>query len=174
MDAIYNSTFMTKVAASGTGADDGLAEIGRSRPEAQRVRLVRGSLCAVPLSAYMDVLSDPSIIWNTRGWTFQERVLLKRLFIFTDSQVYFQCSIMVWYEDAAMETEGSQDKAIINWRPLRWAADRTPHSLQDGLELGTVAGEYLLDKLGTKVNAAQYELCCDMNADWWDLESVER
>jgi hypothetical protein len=152
MDAIYNSAFVTILAASGTGADDGLAGISRSRPKAQKVRLVKGSQYAVPLPAYMDVLSDSSIAWNTRGWTFQEKVLSKRMLVFTDCQVYFQCSNMVWYEDAAMETEGSQDKATINWRPLRWAADRTPHSPQDGLELGTVAGEYLLGKLSERLN----------------------
>lgn len=155
MDAIYNSAFVTVVAASGTGAHDGIAGISRSRRKAQKVRFVRRSQYAVPLPAYMDMLSDPSIAWNTRGWTFQEKVLSKRLLVFTDWQVYFQCSNMVWYEDVAMETEGSQEKATINWRPLRWAADRTPHSPQDGLELGTVAGEYLLDKLSTKLNGNQ-------------------
>jgi hypothetical protein len=155
MDAIYNSAFVTIVAAFGTGADDGLAGISRSRPKAQKVRLVKGSQYAVPLPAYMDVLSDPSIAWNTRGWNLQEKVLSKRMLIFTDCQVYFQCSNIVWYEDAAMETEGSQDKAKINWRPLRWAADRMPHSPQDGLELGTVTGEFILGKIGAMLNTDQ-------------------
>jgi len=158
MDAIYNSAFVTIVDASGTGADDGLAGISRSRSKAQKGRLVKGDRYAVPLPAYMDVLSDPSVVWNTRGWTFQEKVLSKRMLVFADSQVYFQCSNMVWYEDTVMETEGLQNKATINWRPLRWAADRTPHSPQDGLELGAVAAEYFLGNVVDKQNADQNSL----------------
>ena len=45
-----------------------------------------------------------------------------------------------------METEGSPDRTTINWRPLRWAADRTPHSPQNGVGLQAIVNEYIRNK----------------------------
>ena len=36
-------------------------------------------------------ISIQASTWNTRAWTFQERLLSKRCLIFVDSRVYFQC-----------------------------------------------------------------------------------
>ncbi|KAH8671796.1 heterokaryon incompatibility protein-domain-containing protein [Tricladium varicosporioides] len=38
-------------------------------------------------------------LWNTRGWTFQERLLSRRLLFITDYQVYFVCSQDVFEEE---------------------------------------------------------------------------
>jgi hypothetical protein len=46
---------------------------------------------------------------------------------------------MVWCEDTVMETEGRPDTAEINWKPLRWAADRAPQDLR--VDLTTVCKE---------------------------------
>lgn len=95
MDGIYSSALLTIVAASGKHADDGLAGISRARKISQRVELVDGLMFALPLPDHMSLESDRSLFWNSRGWTYQEKVLSKRLLVFTDYQVYFKCSKMV-------------------------------------------------------------------------------
>jgi hypothetical protein len=41
--------------------------------------------------------------WDTRGWTLQEKVLSKRLLIFTESQVYWLCNATVYAEDTNLK-----------------------------------------------------------------------
>ncbi|KAE9971704.1 hypothetical protein EG327_009767 [Venturia inaequalis] len=38
-------------------------------------------------------------IWDHRGWTFQERLLSKRLLYFTENQLYFECHGSCWMEN---------------------------------------------------------------------------
>jgi hypothetical protein len=124
MDGIYNSAVLTIAAASGHHANAGLAGVSRLRDMSQRVELVGGLLFALPLPDYMSLESDPSLFWNSRGWTYQEKVLSKRLLVFTDYQVYFKCSNMVWCEDTALETDYCSASHHKRWRPLRWPGDR--------------------------------------------------
>jgi hypothetical protein len=41
--------------------------------------------------------------WNTRAWTFQERICSRRSLIFVDDRVFFQCRQSVMCEDITME-----------------------------------------------------------------------
>ena len=106
-DAIYSSAFVTIAAASGSHADAGLAGVSRPRDVAQRTALIDGLRYSIPMTGYMSVISDPALVWNSRGWTFLEKVLSKRLLVFTGYQVYFQCSNMIWCED----TDGNGGKS---------------------------------------------------------------
>jgi hypothetical protein len=45
------------------------------------------------------------LVWNQRGWTFQERLLSKRCIMFTDHQVYFQCKRRGWSEDTHIDED---------------------------------------------------------------------
>ena len=42
--------------------------------------------------------------WSARGWTYQEKILSKRLLIFTPYQTFFQCGQATFYEDTVLET----------------------------------------------------------------------
>lgn len=42
-------------------------------------------------------------VWDTRGWTLQEKVLSKRLLVFTKSQMYWLCNATVYAEDTNLE-----------------------------------------------------------------------
>jgi hypothetical protein len=42
-------------------------------------------------------------VWDTRGWTLQEKILSKRLLIFTKSQAYWLCNASVYAEDTNLE-----------------------------------------------------------------------
>ncbi|KAN0120369.1 HET domain containing protein [Hyaloscypha variabilis] len=41
--------------------------------------------------------------WNTRGWTFQERLVSGKVLIFTPEQVYWECEKAAWCEDSSWE-----------------------------------------------------------------------
>jgi hypothetical protein len=43
-------------------------------------------------------------VWNTRGWTFQEKLLSRRCLIFTTEQTYFACKSEIWCEGVQMES----------------------------------------------------------------------
>ena len=49
--------------------------------------------------------------WNTRAWTFQERICSRRSLIFVDDRVFFQCRQSVMCEDITME----HDALLEEW-----------------------------------------------------------
>jgi hypothetical protein len=124
MDAIYNFAALTIVAASGHHANAGLPRISAPREKLQCTQYVGGLHFGLPFPSYDWLESNKIMIWNSRGWTFQEKILSKRLLLFTDCQVYFRCSNTVYCEDTAMETDRCSANLKKKWRPLRWAADR--------------------------------------------------
>ena len=123
MDAVYNCSTLTIAAASGRHANLGIPGISRPR-RSQFSEAVKGVPLAVMSPSFTELENSEYLVWNTRGWTFQEKVLSKRLLLFTDFQVYFRCSEAVWTEEIVMET-GRLSKSIQS-RPgkYRWAADR--------------------------------------------------
>ncbi|KAF2193479.1 hypothetical protein K469DRAFT_236718 [Zopfia rhizophila CBS 207.26] len=95
MDAIYSSAFSTIAVASGAHSDVGLPDISFPRIYQQYSEVVQGFRLAIPLPSYTTLEQENMLIWNSRGWAFQEKVMSWRLLIFTDSQVYFRCSNMI-------------------------------------------------------------------------------
>jgi hypothetical protein len=77
--------------------------------------------------SFSELENSRSLIWNTRGWTFQEKVLAKRILLFTDFQVYYRCSESIWTEEIFMETETPSKSIEARSAKYRWAADRQPH-----------------------------------------------
>ena len=75
---------------------------------------------------------------------FQEKLLSKRILLFTDYQVYFKCSNALWCEDIAMETDRFSKSIMRRSAPFGWVADRKPreteldyrHKLVDFLSMG--------------------------------------
>ena len=51
--------------------------------------------------------------WESRGWTFQEKVLSKRLLIFGAYQMFFQCNLTTWSEDTILEVNDSAKSVDI-------------------------------------------------------------
>jgi hypothetical protein len=51
--------------------------------------------------------------WNTRGWTYQETILLKQLLFFCKEQCFFRCSAATWYEDTHLETLTGHTRAEV-------------------------------------------------------------
>jgi hypothetical protein len=62
-------------------ADWGLPGISRRRRYAQRSEIVDGVELAIELPSFEDLNSGTSLVWNTRGWTLQEKVCSHALLV---------------------------------------------------------------------------------------------
>jgi hypothetical protein len=102
MGSIYRNSEFTIIAAAGSDPFYGLPGVSRSRLPQAAVRL--GELQLVnPGSVAASVIEECR--WSTRGWTFQEAYLSKRRIVFTDEQVYYECSGMYSYESLNLPLE---------------------------------------------------------------------
>lgn len=91
MDNIYRNAHVTIINAAGDNADYGLPGVSRTNRSPQTfVKIGTNRLCMMP-NAKKEV--DQSK-WCTRGWTYQEGLIPNRRLLFTESQIYFQCSQM--------------------------------------------------------------------------------
>ncbi|KAF1960522.1 HET-domain-containing protein [Byssothecium circinans] len=109
MDAVYSKAFATVVAMHGTSAEAGLPGVGpKTRPpqEVETLVIKAGSedldydpdasdddnvainLVATPPELHLALESS---WWDSRGWTFQERLLSRRCIYFSQNYLYFQC-----------------------------------------------------------------------------------
>lgn len=91
MDKIYAKAFLTIVAASGNDATCGLPGVSLGSRSSPRAIEIVGTtkLVAEPLDSVADYI--PVTTYETRGWTFQERMLSSRCLFFTDKLIMFQC-----------------------------------------------------------------------------------
>ncbi|OCL10386.1 HET-domain-containing protein, partial [Glonium stellatum] len=92
MDSIYGGATWCLVAASANGANDHLPRIGCLNlpcENAQQAAIVQERELAVILPTLTAAFHSSR--WNTRAWTYQERVLSKRLLIVSEKQIYFNC-----------------------------------------------------------------------------------
>ncbi|OCL03431.1 HET-domain-containing protein [Glonium stellatum] len=90
MDAIYNSACATVVAVAGKDANEALPGLGdEPRKELQAVETVDTiRLLAYPMKLSQILLES---VWNTRAWTYQERMLSLRRIYFCGTEVFFEC-----------------------------------------------------------------------------------
>ncbi|KAF2095083.1 HET-domain-containing protein [Rhizodiscina lignyota] len=105
MDAFYEMSYLTIVAASGSNAYAGLPGI----PPTPRnpARLVREVVPGVDLTTITDMhtwLRQSK--YATRAWTMQEEILSNRHLIFVNNQVFFQCQFGLFSE--AMNARGQE------------------------------------------------------------------
>ncbi|KAK0654141.1 hypothetical protein DIS24_g5495 [Lasiodiplodia hormozganensis] len=120
MNMIYRNADLTICAADGVDATAGLKAL--SKPTHSQIIVE----CAPGLRLMVCRLAEASIKkskWNTRGWTFQERLLSRRCLIFTEGRVMFQCRSAAMSEDI-VTAPGSVDNAS------RWSLDLLQSPLQ--------------------------------------------
>lgn len=113
MDQIYGSALFTIVAADATNADAGLDGVRQgSRSVVQLTEEVRPNFHIMsPLETPQHLDKSP---WNMRAWTMQERLLSRRLLIFSGGQVIWYCRERVMFEDMTADDKGEQ------YTPLKW------------------------------------------------------
>lgn len=115
MDRVYGGALVTLVAASGTHADAGLQGVQRDNQSTERSihqesAEIQDTHLLAPLSGGQNLESTP---WNRRGWTFQERLLSRRIIAFADNELVWYCHAMTCREDSP---SGDADDGI---RPLQ-------------------------------------------------------
>jgi hypothetical protein len=89
MDEIYSNAILTIVGAASANAEHGLPGVSVSRTEKQVRANIDGTTVANVLEPAAGAITFSC--WNTRGWTYQERMLSRELLTFTSSQVFYQC-----------------------------------------------------------------------------------
>jgi hypothetical protein len=117
MHLVYGQAYLTVCAADGPDARTGLLAMHPDRKSRQLIKTVAPGLKLL-------VSRPPEIVlqgskWNSRGWTFQERLLSRRCLIFSECKVYFQCRSTGMSED--IQTDG---------KGLGWGLDSTNSPLQ--------------------------------------------
>lgn len=97
MDLIYAAATMTIVAAAGDNANSGLPGISEWPRTIQRQTI---TIEDVEISNILPRLADTAerSVWNTRGWTYQERMFSRRCIFLTETQAFYACSEEVSYE----------------------------------------------------------------------------
>ncbi|KAI1496919.1 heterokaryon incompatibility protein-domain-containing protein [Biscogniauxia marginata] len=106
MDLIYSRAALTIVAASGSNANAGLAGL----EPGTRDLVPFETKITFPESSYEFMVARPSDLmqksaWNTRGWTYQERLCSHRLLVFTEYQALYLCGMSSWCEDTVLEAD---------------------------------------------------------------------
>jgi len=90
MNRIYSSSVLTIAAAYGEGADAGLPGVRpNSRKRIQHIEIIQGISLANRPWSFAKSVTDST--WNTRAWTFQERILSSRMLFITEQQIFFKC-----------------------------------------------------------------------------------
>ncbi|KAI1302207.1 heterokaryon incompatibility protein-domain-containing protein [Xylaria venustula] len=98
MDLVFGSSAFTIIAAAGNGAEAGLPGVKPGSRRPQQVIEEINSDVRLTLLQPLETKLEQSI-YETRGWTFQEKILSRRRFIFLPDGVYFQCERRVCRED---------------------------------------------------------------------------
>jgi hypothetical protein len=113
MHGIYSNATLTIVASTNAGPSDGLAGVGpvpRSQPQ------ISEKLQGITVGVAFHDARKPHVeiensVWNSRAWTFQERLVSRRLVYFTESQMTFACP------HAATRFEDTVSVPNIGYRP---------------------------------------------------------
>jgi hypothetical protein len=116
MAFVYGGAFLTIVAGTGNSADAGLRGVSLPRKHGHFQSEI-GKLKVTTASASgIDSLLKSA--WYTRGWTFQELVLSKRILAFTEEQMMFFCVRAFFQEDMVMENVNGMFSRSQNQKEL--------------------------------------------------------
>lgn len=100
MGSIYANAYVT-VAATGGTAHSGLRGIENVTPPMERTTELRRYARSMQylhkeIQAHHHKLQ--ASVWNHRAWTFQEQVFSRRLLVFGEREVSWECHCTVWFE----------------------------------------------------------------------------
>lgn len=128
MDRIYGAALLTIVAADGIDANAGLPGV-RSGTRTRNINQLHGEIWpGFSIATALDLPLDPSgSVWGSRGWTFQEQLLSRRLLLFYQGSVFWQCRSSCFCEDAPASIKAQAEQ--IHWLEQlspRWAQEEAP------------------------------------------------
>lgn len=102
MDEIFASAYLTIVNMDGPHADWGLPGVSRPLQQSQQptIRLDSGRLMATFIYSLWDNIG--SSIWDSRGWTLQERLLSQRCIVFAKPYISMTCRTEFFHDCLAL------------------------------------------------------------------------
>ena len=114
MNEIYGSAYLTIAATSAISSTEGFLRrsqemacsipfYGETRTESAFCLTITEMLGGGNQGSWMDNIETAR--WNTRGWTFQERLLSKRVLHFTARKIFWECRVT----EASEENEPPRD-----------------------------------------------------------------
>ena len=124
MKAIYSLSTLTIAAAAGSHVDYGLPGVSVPRTARQYSELVGTLRLATMFPSFSELENSSELLWNRRAWTFQEKLLSKRILLFTDYQAYYKCSEAIWTEEVVMETGHVSTSVEARPGKYRWQPNR--------------------------------------------------
>ena len=102
MALVYSCAELTIVSAAGSDSNGGLPGLRTgSRATRTYVESLSGLQITSAHQPFVPCISNT--IWHSRGWTFQEKALSRRLLVFTGEQIFYHCNVATWSEDAILE-----------------------------------------------------------------------
>jgi hypothetical protein len=110
MQQVYSDAALTIVAAAGLNADYGIPGVSEQCPRTKQQ--MRVTLNGLTLSNRLES-NLQTTYWDTRGWTFQEKILSARLFKLTASQVSYQCDEGCIFEEQYHHSCDGAEKFIL-------------------------------------------------------------
>ena len=102
MRTIYSQSALTIAAVHGTNANAGLPGVRTGRKVRSTIERIQGIGLAPRPRVFEDVVNEST--WNTRAWTYQERLLSPRVLFLTEEQMFFKCE---HYDDPRSEDTAS-------------------------------------------------------------------
>lgn len=156
MSSIYSCAVATIICLSGSSADAGLSGIPPTKRNVSAVPIAPG-LSIVERTPLERMLNEHSsgtdeYVYNTRAWTFQERLLSNRSIMFSNEQVYFQCKKELLCEDRYGRDHS--DSALFTLEKARnWSsANRSRAKMYSPLEefrwYQEIISEYTAKRMG--------------------------
>ena len=131
MDWLYSKAVLTIIAADGLNSMDGLHGV---RADSRSIK--QDSVEVAPDIRLLTPIQVPqdldTTVWNSRAWTFQERLLSKRLLIFKSGQMTWHCRGAIAHEDMPAADTGAP------YKPLRWLTLRKQYLAGDGKIDGSI------------------------------------
>lgn len=125
MDLVYRNAYITIVGADGD-ATTGLSGTRTNYPRREAVKAsIQGLMLSSAPSELPEVLSRS--LWATRGWTLQEQLMSRRLLVFTDRIVYFNCQETTFREDVTLEASEGEVRLMM-WKSV----SRIPNTASKG------------------------------------------
>lgn len=119
MGKIYGEALLTIIALSSGDARDGLPRIRRKASQTMVSTVSGADFTAVRLLKATLAETILNHRYETRGWTFQERILSSRCVLFTKEQMYFQCQLAAMSEDDPLGLTSEEDHFEELLNPLR-------------------------------------------------------
>ena len=108
MGLVYSCAELTIISAAGSDSNGGLPGLRTgSRATRKYVESLSGLQVTSAHQPFVPCILNT--IWQSRGWTFQEKALSQRLLVFTKAQIFYHCNGATWSEDTVLE---NSDPAI--------------------------------------------------------------